>query len=107
MVPVRNSIVAQSRELQDLIANHRISATMATTVAPHSNGTTFFEPPLLGESLAARSKSGFIEVPSAARLLLEMKSNFAKSIGTPPGPCPKAKSLRDRHPPLTATVVQR
>jgi hypothetical protein len=70
MVPVRNSIVAQSQELQDLIASHKTSATMTTTVAPHSNGTTCFEPPLLGESLAARSKSGFIEVPSDARRLL-------------------------------------
>ena len=53
MVPVRNPFTAQSLEPQALIANHRISTTMATTIAPHSNGVTCFELPLRGESLAA------------------------------------------------------
>jgi hypothetical protein len=40
-------------KLQGLIANHMMIATMATTMAAHTNGVTCFELPLRGESLAA------------------------------------------------------
>jgi hypothetical protein len=40
-------------KLQGLIANHIRIATMATTMAAHTNGVACFELPLRGESLAA------------------------------------------------------
>jgi hypothetical protein len=51
MVPVRRLVGGAKR--QGLIANHMMIATMATTMAAHTNGVTCFELPLRGESLAA------------------------------------------------------
>jgi len=65
MVPVRRLL--GGAKLQGLIANHMMIATRATTMPAHTNGATYFEPPLRGESLAALSNSPSIQNTASAR----------------------------------------
>jgi hypothetical protein len=46
------------------IVNQIAAMTIATTIAPHIAGVTFFELPLRGESLAAWLNSRFIGGPA-------------------------------------------
>jgi hypothetical protein len=66
-------------KLQGLIANHMMIATMATTMAAHTNGVTCFELPLRGESFAARSNSLTIQASLNAAGDHYFKSSLCRS----------------------------
>jgi hypothetical protein len=53
----------EDRKRQGFQANQIAIATMATIIAHHTSGVTFFELPLRGESLAAWLNSLFIRTP--------------------------------------------
>jgi hypothetical protein len=57
-----NAILTKTGGIHARIVNQIVAMTIATTIAAHTAGVTFFELPLRGESLAAWLNSVFIAI---------------------------------------------